>query len=97
MGKAETDAIYFQDLAHEFAADCWCMLGARCDRRVRWAYSAYLPTTRSFAKDVAKTQKDSALMVAIARIGKLRACRYYKRQVIPTALNIDCCPCSGGD
>jgi hypothetical protein len=57
--KPGDDAIYFQDLAHEFAADCRCMLGARCDRRVRWAYSAYCR----------RAEKDSAFMVAIARIG----------------------------
>jgi hypothetical protein len=60
--KPGDDAIYFQDLAHEFAADCRCMLGARCDRRVRWAYSAYLPTRARIGSDNGSELTSNAIL-----------------------------------
>jgi hypothetical protein len=36
------------------------------------AYTDYLPATRGYAKDIAKLETDSALMVATARIGNLQ-------------------------
>lgn len=36
------------------------------------AYTDYMPATRGYAKEVAKSQTDSALQVATARIGSLQ-------------------------